>query len=110
MKKIFLTFSLIASGMIFANSPIVNENQLSEKDIKIDHKINEAKSDFAPDRTYSGFAAYDTSCCGTCFTYGTYEEWDLGNGQYIQKFTTASQATLSTMVLPSCTGGGSYLA
>lgn len=54
---------------------------------------------------------YDTECCGTCFTYGHYQEWDLGNGQFVQSFTPASQATLATMTanIPPCTGAGSYL-
>lgn len=107
MKNTFLLIALIISGFFYASTPKKSKNNLTmvKKTIKIS-----SKTKIKYDRRFNGFIAYDTSCCGTCFAYGTYEETDLGNGLVYWEFTPASQATQSTVITPPCTGEGSYLA
>ena len=103
MKKIVLFLALCTVGLISAASP--SEKEIVKTCVENTEIVEQKISPI----TFQGFAAYDTSCCGTCFVYGTYTEWDFGNGIVFWEFKSASQATQATIVTPDCTGEGSYL-
>ncbi|WP_124643325.1 hypothetical protein [Amniculibacterium aquaticum] len=102
MKKIFFILLLGAASLMSAS------NLTTEK-----YNVNVGKKALLLGpipRIYNGFLAYDDPEKGTCFIYGTYKEWDYGNGIILWEFKSASRETQLTVVTPPCTGPGSYLA
>lgn len=101
MKKAVLFLAFCVAGLMSAASP--SENEVVKVTAPQETKTIEQK---LPPRSYQGFAAYDTSCCGTCFVYGTYTEYPE---QGYWEFQSASLATQATVITPPCTGAGTYL-
>ena len=101
MKKTILFLAFCFAGLMSAASP--SDKETVKVTVSEEMRIIEQK---LPPYSYNGFASYDTSCCGTCFVYGTYTVYPE-QGYYT--FKAASQATQSTVITPPCTGGGGYL-
>ncbi|WP_418123803.1 hypothetical protein ACNFU2_03885 [Chryseobacterium sp. PTM-20240506] len=100
MKKLILILGIATSGILCAASP-------TKSNVKSAETINAAQNNIKK-ISFNGFIAYDTTCCGTCYQYGTYTEQTVGGITYWE-FESASQATSSTVITPPCTGAGSYM-
>lgn len=114
MKKLFFIFGLVTSSILFATSPAKKEEvkttKINFETIKKEEQKIEITLSIGPKiTTYYGFIAYDTTCCGTCYRYGVYTEYDYGEGVVLWEFKSVSQMSQSTVITPPCTGAGSYL-
>lgn len=109
MKKLLLLIGFATSGILCAASPGEKESLAFLKNTAGKFKkVSLQKYTTKDNIKFNGFTAYDTDCCGTCYQYGTYEQFTYG-GVSIWQFRPASAATSSTVITPPCTGGGSYL-
>jgi hypothetical protein len=92
MKKLLLVATLGVASLVSASSPI--EKKLSKNTESLFGKI-----------VFQAYAAYDGPD-GTCFVWGTFT---LNPEQGTFQFAPSSTETMGTMIVPPCTGAGSYL-